>query len=205
MYLSRVKINTNIRTTMKFLGSPQVIHASVESCFPSADLTRKLWRLDYFQGQPCLLLLSQEKPDFTHLIDQFGYPGDSGEIRDYQHVLERLQSGMRYRFRLCANPVYSLKSEDGKRGKVVPHVTVQQQEDWLQKKCGQLGFSIDTAVVLQRSVKKFTRQKKYVTLHTAIYEGVLTIRDAEMFRKTLVQGVGRAKSYGCGLLTLARL
>ena len=49
MQLSRVKINTTKKkNTIKFLSSPQVIHASVEGCFADADTTRKLWRLDYF-------------------------------------------------------------------------------------------------------------------------------------------------------------
>ena len=205
MYLSRIKINTTIRNTIKFLSSPQVIHASVEGCFADSDMTRKLWRLDYFQGQPCLLLLSQEKPDFTNLVAQFGFEGDCGETRNYQRVLDSLENGKKYRFRLCANPVYSLKDEAGKRGKVVPHVTVRQQEAWLEAKCAKSGFSLDEAALVQRELKKFTRQGKYVTLHTAVYEGILTVRQADVFKGTLVQGVGRAKSYGCGLLTLARL
>ncbi len=205
MYLSRVKINTSIRNTRKFLGSLQVIHASVESCFADHDTTRKLWRLDYFCGQPYLLVLSREKPDFTSLVEQYGYAGEDGEIRDYQRVLDCLEDGKRFRFRLCANPVHSIKDEGGKRGKVVPHVTICQQEEWLEQKCEKLGFSLDEFLVVQRELKRFTRQGKPITLHTAVYEGILTIRQAEIFRETLVQGIGRAKSYGCGLLTLARL
>lgn len=206
MQLSRVKINTTKKkNTIKFLSSPQVIHASVEGCFADADTTRKLWRLDYFRGQPCVLILSQEKPDFTNLIEQFGFDGDHGETRDYQRVLDGLRNDAKYRFRLCANPVYSLKDEAGKRGKVVPHVTVSQQEAWLEEKCVKSGFSLDETVIVQRELKRFTRQGKYVTLHTAVYEGRLTVCQAEAFRETLVRGIGRAKSYGCGLLTLARL
>ncbi len=205
MYLSRVKINNGIRNTIKFLSSPQIVHASVEGCFASEEQTRKLWRLDYFRGQPYLLLLSQEKPNFTNLIKQFGYVGEQGEIRTYQHLLDSLQSGSRYRFRLCANPVHSLPSEMGKRGKVVPHVTVKQQQEWLEQKCAKLGFALDESVIVQRELKRFSRQQKYVTLHTAVYEGILTICDADVFRTALIQGIGRAKSYGCGLLTLGRL
>lgn len=205
MYLSRVKINTTVRNTIKFLSSPQVIHASVEGCFNDDDTTRKLWRVDCFRGQPCLLVLSQEKPNFAQFIAQFGFEGDCGETRDYQCVLDCVENGKKYRFRLCANPVYSLKSENGKRGKVVPHVTVRQQEAWLEEKCVKIGFSLDESFIVQRELKRFTRQGKYVTLHTAVYEGILTVCHADIFRETLVRGIGRAKSYGCGMLTLARL
>lgn len=37
------------------------------------------------------------------------------------------------------------------------------------------------------------------------FEGVLTITEAELFRKALIDGIGRAKAYGCGLMTLARI
>lgn len=205
MYLSRVKINTSIRNTIKFLSSPQVIHAAVEASFTDSDETRKLWRIDYYRGHPYMLLLSQNKPDFASFIKQFGYPDMPGEVRDYQKVLDILQTGQQYRFRLCANPVYSIKQTDGQRGKVVPHITITQQEAWLQDKSERAGFTLNEVAVIQRGIKKFTRQHKYVTLSTATYEGVLKIKDAEVFKAKIIQGIGRAKSYGCGLLTLAKL
>ncbi len=204
MYLSRIKLNTSIRNTIKLLSSPQVAHAVVETSFSDDDQTRKLWRLDYYQGRPCILLLSQNKPDLQDFIEQFGYPAEQKEIYDYQRVLDILHNGQRYRFRLCANPVHSVKQEDGRRGKIYPHVTVAQQETWLSSKSQKLGFTLGPFTVVQRSIKKFTRQHKYVTLSMVNYEGILEISDVSVFKGTLVQGIGRAKSYGCGLLTLAR-
>ena len=37
------------------------------------------------------------------------------------------------------------------------------------------------------------------------YEGVLTVVDAEIFKKALVNGIGREKAYGMGLLTVASI
>lgn len=205
MYLSRVRINKEIRTSMKFLGSLQVMHAAVEGCFAAGDTSRKLWRLDYFHGQPYILVFSQEKPDFAHLAEQFGYAGDVGEIRDCQNLFQMLANGQRYRFRLCGNPVHSIKEGNRERGKVVPHVTVPQQEDWFRAKSETAGFLPESFAVVRRDIKKFTRKGKLVTLHTAVFEGILQITDAESFRRTLCAGIGRAKSYGCGLLTLGRV
>ena len=42
-----------------------------------------------------------------------------------------------------------------------------------------------------------------VTLRTVVFEGVLTVRNLEHFKHALVSGIGRAKAYGCGLLTIA--
>ncbi|MFE6096591.1 type I-E CRISPR-associated protein Cas6/Cse3/CasE [Streptomyces massasporeus] len=49
------------------------------------------------------------------------------------------------------------------------------------------------------------RQGKPVTLVTVTFDGRLEITDPEAMRRTLTQGIGRAKAYGCGLLTLAPL
>ncbi|MFC8247901.1 type I-E CRISPR-associated protein Cas6/Cse3/CasE [Streptomyces chartreusis] len=46
---------------------------------------------------------------------------------------------------------------------------------------------------------------KPVTLVTVTYDGRLEITDPALLRRTLTQGLGRAKAYGCGLLTLAPL
>ena len=206
MYLSRVKINRNERESIKLLGSLQVMHAAVEGCFNKGDSTRKLWRLDYLHHQPYVLILSQHAPDFTHFVEQFGFRDDLGEIRDCRQVMEQLAEGQCYRFRFCGNPVHSIK-ESGKdgRGRVVPHITVAQQEEWFRKKSEAAGFMLKQFSIVQRDVRKFNRQGKLVTLHTAVFEGVLQIKDAEVFKTAIASGIGRAKSYGCGLLTLARL
>ncbi|MFF3994749.1 type I-E CRISPR-associated protein Cas6/Cse3/CasE [Streptomyces cyaneofuscatus] len=44
-----------------------------------------------------------------------------------------------------------------------------------------------------------------VTFNSATFEGRLRIRDVELFSATLLAGIGPAKAYGCGLLTVAPL
>ena len=195
-----------MRSSIKLLASLQVMHAAVESCFQKEDSTRKLWRLDYLYNQPYILILSQQKPNFSSFVEQFGYKDDVGESRDYQKIFESLKNGQKYRFRFCGNPVHSIKEKgDAGRGRVVPHVTVAQQEEWFCKKSEAAGFSATQFSIIQRTIRKFNRKGKLVTLHIAVYEGILQINDVEIFRKAIISGVGRAKSYGCGLLTLARV
>lgn len=42
-----------------------------------------------------------------------------------------------------------------------------------------------------------------VKVVTVTYDGHLTVTDPHALRRTLTQGIGRAKAYGCGLMTLA--
>ena len=62
---------------------------------------------------------------------------------------------------------------------------------------------MDLAVV-GRAVRRFPRNGSTVTLATATFEGHLEVTDVAALRHALNHGVGRAKAYGCGLLTLAR-
>lgn len=48
-------------------------------------------------------------------------------------------------------------------------------------------------------------QNRPVTMRIAIFEGTLTVTDAERFKDKLIHGIGREKAYGCGLLTIMRI
>jgi len=203
---------------MVALASPQKLHATVESSFPSSSVkkVRNLWRIDRLGNALFLLVLSVEKPDFTHIVDQFGWPAaeQKWETKNYAPLLERIDAGQEWQFRLRANPVHSIKQtsdlqkqEHIERGKIYAHVTVQQQEQWLLDRAANNGFRLQEGSfrVVQQEVKKFQRQCNPVTLGIATFEGILEVEDVALFLRTLTCGIGRAKAYGCGLLTIARV
>ena len=41
-----------------------------------------------------------------------------------------------------------------------------------------------------------------MTLSVVTFEGILKVTDRDAFRRSMVSGIGRAKAYGCGLLTV---
>lgn len=217
MYLSRIALNTRRRSTMTALASPQKLHAAVESSFPPdlSENSRNLWRIDRLGNDIYLLVLSNGKPDFSHIVEQFGWPGveQKWETKSYIHFMERIEAGQRWQFRLRANPVHCVKQTSGlqaqepaKRGKVYAHVTVQQQEKWLLERAAKNGFKLSEGSfhVVQQEMRQFLRRRKPVTLGIATFEGILEVADVTLFLRTLVCGIGRAKAYGCGLLTIAR-
>jgi CRISPR system Cascade subunit CasE len=213
MYLSRVEINRRKRETLRALASPHVLHAAVEACFPTSDdvKPRNLWRIDSLNQSLYLLLQSVIKPDFTHIVEQFGWLGQTWETKEYDGFLLRLRNGQTWRFRLRANPVHSIHIDGNARGKVMGHVTISQQKAWLADRAGKFGFEMERTSdgdaifeVTQSETTEFRRQGKTVTVETAVFEGVLRITDAESLVSAMKNGIGRAKAYGCGLLTLAR-
>lgn len=203
---------------MTALASPQKLHAAVESSFPPSlpKNGRNLWRIDKLGKALYLLVLSDGKPDFTHIVEQFGWPGSeqTWETKDYSRLTKGIEVGQRWQFRLRANPVHSVRQATGsygqeptKRGKVFAHVTVQQQEQWLLERAEKYGFRLQEGsfCVVQQEVRQFLRHRKPVTLGIATYEGILEVSDADLFLDAMVNGIGRAKAYGCGLLTIARV
>lgn len=224
MFLTRMQLNPARRATRRLLSSPQALHAAVlaglRDARPTAD-GRVLWRLDsYARHKVLLYTVSPDKPDFTHLMEQAGWPTtEAWETRAYDGLLESLAIGQRWQFRLTANPVRSGRRDGWADTKPLAHVTVKQQEQWLLDRAERLGFRIapssasadaegvrlepDVAVV-DRAVRRFDRQGSRVTVATATFQGYLEVVDAVALRRSLTQGIGRAKAYGCGLMTLAR-
>lgn len=220
MYLSRVLLNDRKRETLHAIASPQLIHGAVESCFgytPDSEGNRKrlLWRIDNIADKQYLLLLSEGIPKLTSLVQQFGYPDiqPQSQTKAYASFLERLCNGQRWQFRLRANPVHSSMKEANettRRGKIYAHVTPEQQNQWLMSRTTASGFDIkqNELNLVHSEWKKFRKNNQVnreVVLRVATFEGVLHITDAEKFRYSLTAGIGRAKAYGCGLLTIMHI
>jgi CRISPR system Cascade subunit CasE len=206
MYLSRIEVNKQRLETKRALLSLQIMHASIKACFPESD-GRVLWRSDTLGHNLYVLIVSPIKPDFTAFVRQYGWPasGQEGESRDYRQLLDGISTGARWRFRLTANPVHTVA------GKIYAHVTAAQQRQWLSDRAERNGFALseDAFDVVGRDTIRFRKgdrsDRREVTLARATFEGNLTVTDAALFKNTLANGIGRARAYGCGLLTVAKL
>ena len=199
MILSRIRLNTDAVSTKRAIANPQIIHAAVEACINNEE--RKLWRIDYLATGVYLLILSPSTPDF----DKFEF-GVNGESREYSRLLEQLKNGMHLGFRLRANPTYTKSAGTGNRGQIYAHVTIEQRRNWLLDKAPKCGFSLNENefdIITSDNIRFRKKQgQKNVELGIAEYEGLLCVEDAEIFKKALIDGIGRAKAYGCGMLTV---
>jgi CRISPR system Cascade subunit CasE len=233
VYLSRIQLNPQRRDARWLLSSPQRLHAAVLQSFPDPPTgdrdggARVLWRLDHDHGRVLLYVVSPQQPDFAGLAEQAGWPTtERGTVKPYDRLLDELDAGQRWAFRLTANPTRYQPGADG-RSRRVGHVTVGHQEDWLRERSAAHGFRVtgpvdgdesrpDDLVVTRRSIESFGRRDPAsdgatrrrtgtVTLNLAQFDGRLEVTDPDALRRALVTGIGPAKAYGCGLLTLARL
>jgi CRISPR system Cascade subunit CasE len=155
------------------------------------------------------------------------------ESRPYDPLLQRLAAGQHYAFRLTANPTRQVKNDpkpaNGSaeagpprpRGKRIPHATVHHQLDWLAQRAEHAGFRLLSASATlpgsgehatqvelrERATATFRKSdsERRVTIVRATYVGALEVSDANSLHRVLCHGLGHARAYGCGLLTLASL
>ncbi|MCZ4276505.1 type I-E CRISPR-associated protein Cas6/Cse3/CasE [Rhodococcoides yunnanense] len=220
MYLSKMSLNRRRRGAVKLLSSPQAMHAAVQSAFAPGSFAesdgRALWRVDELgRDDIALYVVSPVEPDLSHVVEQAGWQtGEMWKTVEYGGFLAGLQAGQRWGFRLRANPVHNVYKTDKAWGdtKPVAHLTVKHQQTWLLDRAAKSGFSIpdgpqhEAALqVIDRSTLKFNKGGHSVTIGTATFEGVLQVEDPVLLRSVLTNGLGRAKAYGCGLITLAPL
>lgn len=214
-YLTRIELNPVRRGYRYLVASPNRLHAAVEASFPRSGSSagRCLWRLDESPKGCFLFVQSALEPDFTHLVEQAGWPlRPDWTTRPLAPLLDALEVGQRWRFRFAANPVRSGRPADGAPTKRFGHVSASQQMQWFLQRGPAWGFAVPTgaagqpdAVIVSRGVRQFRRSTgDPVTVNVAVFEGLLEVTDAELLCSKLVAGMGHSKAYGCGLMTLAR-
>jgi CRISPR system Cascade subunit CasE len=218
MFLTRSTIDPARRGARKLLASPQAMHAAVRGAFAVPEDherpgARTLWRLDTAPaGTVHLYVVSPGRPDLAHLAAQAGRAtGEAWTTRPYDGLLASLRPGQRWAFRLTANPTHSgRKTAEAKDTQRFGYLRAEEQQRWLLDRSARCGFAVavqqdgqPTLVLHRRQTQTFKRGMGTVTLTTVTYDGVLDVTDADAFRQALTQGIGHAKAYGCGLLTLA--
>ncbi|WP_036251199.1 type I-E CRISPR-associated protein Cas6/Cse3/CasE [Methylobacter sp. BBA5.1] len=126
-----------------------------------------------------------------------------------------IQNGQRLRFRLRANPIKTIKdSSKGtveRRGKTfaktvrVPLVHEEQQQAWVERKL-QSFAQLESLIMQLEPVLYFRKAKEGRSgkIQTVMFDGILTVTDAEALIQEMMQGIGPAKAFGCGLLSIAR-
>lgn len=227
LYLSKLPINVYSREFRRDYADVRQMHRTVMSGYPdlSEDSPARrsyavLWRLDRTYRGFVQYVQSLYKPDWGRLPGD--YLTEPAQVRSLQPVLDAIEPGRRFAFRLVGNPVRTIarppghpQAESGKRthGIKVPLRNPQQQLEWLIRKGEQHGFVIPLATngrpdVAPSPCLTLTGQKRAgergpITIEPIRFEGHLIITDAAAFTDALRTGIGRGKAYGCGLISLA--
>jgi CRISPR system Cascade subunit CasE len=205
MYLSKIHI------PWQQAQNPYQLHQALWRLFPGfEDADREfLFRVEQQQKGigAQVLLQSAMQPQSSE---------QSPAILAQREYVLNVQNGQRLRFRLRANPIKTIK--DGSKGSVekkgktftktvrVPLLHEEQQQAWLERKL-QAFAQLETLIVQPEPVLYFRKVKEGRSgkIQTVMFDGVLMVTDAEVFNNQITKGIGPAKAFGCGLLSLARI
>jgi CRISPR system Cascade subunit CasE len=210
MYLSRLQLNSHNRHLWRTLiDQPYKLHQFVMRGFPDGIKRQNanvLHRLDVFDTAVTLLVQSDISPNWHGLDDRLLLPATPFNPVPNPTVQEmnglRLDNGRIFRFRLRANTTRRLgKSAGENKGKRVELYREDAQLAWLQKKGEDHGFrTLDVQIIPEGKQTDNTRR---LTLYTVQFDGRLQITDPDKALAAVKTGIGPAKAFGCGLLSLA--
>jgi CRISPR system Cascade subunit CasE len=203
MYLSKLVFNARNRQVLRDLGDAHKMHQRIMHAFPD-DVEGRSPREDWHilfrheRDSDVVLVQSAIEPDWSML--------PSGYLSHIQTKPLNLDVGICpvgrvFQFRLRANP----SKRDNQTRKTVGFYRRADQLAWLERQGDRCGFRLHGVDVIP-SPNVFGRKQGNpgpIRITTALYQGVLEVVDPDRLVSAIGQGIGRGKSYGCGLLSLA--
>lgn len=215
MYLTRGLLNPRSRQVGRDLRDPSDLHRTVMSLFPGdlGDAPRKqcgaLHRVDFGNaGQALLVVQSALEPNLTRLPN--GYFIEIDDLVARYPRVDRLRgdalaAGMTLRFRLKANVTRKIDTKsqgDSKsNGQRVPLRDDASRIAWLTRKASTSGFEVVPEELTLQPERQAKGQANR-TFSGVRFDGLLRVVDVDAFRATLTSGLGPAKAFGFGLLSI---
>lgn len=195
MYLSKVRLDWS------GTRNPYDWHRALWRLFPDQPQEKRafLFRVEQQQfGQGALVLL--QSPTAPNPYDEA-----VRVIAEPKRVdLSALPEGVSLRFRLTANVIKTIRdAEHPERPVRVPLLKEEQQVEWLARKLA-AAVDVETVTITPNQPLFFKRKGQAGKLVTTTFDGRLRVIDRGGFRTLIENGVGPAKSFGCGLLSVAR-
>ena len=159
-------------------------------------------------GRVVILVQSAVEPDWDYAFHNAGHLlAAPPEIKT---VEQRIKQGDQFRFRLLANPTKRLRKDSrDSRGDPVNRKWVGKRvgvgsedlENWLARRAHPGGFHVRRLASIQRGFI-YVNKGERLRYRSAQYEGILEVTEPDRFRDTLVRGIGSAKAFGFGLLSV---
>jgi CRISPR system Cascade subunit CasE len=220
MFLNRIHLDLRCREARRDLSDPYQLHSTLCRAFsrPSGKCPEGefLWRLEPEtdpSGLPRILVQSEAIPDWPAIsVERWLAKTDPPVDLKARLKLDLLEIGQRFRFRLRANPSVT------RNGKRLGLLGLKEQEEWIERKGLQHGFSLPklpsfdpletpkrrTDVLI--SEEQMLRGKQHsgnpIRIFSVLYEGMLVVTEPDKFKDALQTGIGHGKAMGLGLLSV---
>ncbi len=190
MYLTRIILGKSQAARLK-ISDAYAWHQRLWEAFPDASAANRnfLFRIDDAAMDMKVLMLSQSEP----AAPIWGY-------WEPKKIVDSFLSHNAYRFQLKANPTMR-RSNDRRRLGIYAE---KQLREWMQRKAGQHGFDIqENSLVVGAPIDEYFQKNGRRGKHVSVdFQGVLAVRDTNLFSDCFSTGIGSAKAFGFGLLML---
>lgn len=185
-----------------------------------------VWRLFPGDGLPRDFVFRQQVRDVGSLAY---YIVSRREPRDVEGLFEvaskpyspMLEKGALVRFDLRANPTVSRRGDDGisrrhdvlmdAKRRASPQAAAAEMEKaargWLIARAVRMGLNVQMESLFQSAYRqhRLTPRGKQIEFSSIDYRGYARVVDPDALRRALLEGVGHARGFGCGLLLVKRM
>lgn len=201
--LTRICLHRRHPLARRDLGDTVALHKTLMRLVPDnlgphpRQTAGLLFRLDP-EPEPTLIVQTTHPPLLHNLPHGYG----TARTHDLTPILHTLTRGMTVRYRITANPI-TVQPHPTDPNKP-PRRTALNGPDattWWTRHATRAGLTLHTA---DATIRAFHRRDPNGPCHSLIqFDGHATITDPDHLRHAVTHGIGKAKAYGAGLLTLA--
>jgi CRISPR system Cascade subunit CasE len=104
---------------------------------------------------------------------------------------------------LRANPTVKRKPLGEPDGKRLGLLREEDQLAWLDRQAARHGFSVHGVTASRDEFINGSKPGHTIKFFAVRFDGLLQVVQSDLFGRALVDGIGPAKAFGCGLLSLA--
>jgi CRISPR system Cascade subunit CasE len=218
MYLSKLTLNPRNEQAQTDLASPYELHRTLGKAFEDADSERHrarhgvLFRIEEagHRGAP-VLVQSTSAPDWSRLPQGYVLRLDGPKAFE-----PAFGEGQHLRFRLVANPIRRVRIDGKEHPRRLALVHPEAKDgvetgylDWLGRQAATFGFAVvevaDVPFRLDRKRRVGAEEiaKARIPHFGVRFDGVLRVTEPNRLAEAVRKGIGPAKAFGFGLLSLA--
>ncbi|MEE1790588.1 type I-E CRISPR-associated protein Cas6/Cse3/CasE [Streptomyces sp. BE308] len=212
LWLTRLVPNARSWEARRDLCGPIGLHRRIMSLFPSdagPDPRAQFGVLFRSEDTPTgsnLLIQSTQEPDTSRLPDGYG----TTLTRPLDALIDAIRPGLAVRYRCVASPVRKPGATTRALYNLPPVValTGAAADDWWMRQADLSGLKplthhshpLDAVQGERRPDGEAPQRVRHARTQ---FDGTAAIIDTGLLRTKILNGIGRGKSYGCGLLSIA--
>jgi len=157
-----------------------------------------LYRIETTPAGVHLLVQTRGEPLIGRLPDGYG----TCETEDLRVRFESLSTGTHVRYTIAANATKRLAGVRGEKAGKLTTLTGADAEEWWRQRAAANGLDVDTVTAARQESARSGDRNRPIKHTVTRFDGTATVTDPDLLRIALEEGIGRAKAYGCGLLSL---